>query len=671
MWHRPLPKDLHEQLDQMWTEHAPPQAAWPGDQGPLQAHELMKRARNHSKGSAGPDGISAENLADMPVQWWSMLAQLLQLWTAQNKFPASWREARMVLIPKDEVTGVAAEVARLRPITVLNATYRVVAATWTARACVRDWLPQVCPPYFHGGIAGRNAWQALRHIEAAWDEEAILISFDFEKCFDNVAPALALDNLRRHGCPENFLKVVAWTWLAQRRWIQYGSFVHPEPQHVSASLPQGCPASPLALTALLLAPATHLQSLMGTELCQSIFVDDRTAVTRSADDTERVITFWASAAKALGLQENQGKLKVVTRSDRQRRLLQAKGIQPSTEANVLGTPFREDGALEVAGSRLDKFQALLRRLGCLPVVSSVKHSLYRSVIIPQLLWGFWWSPCSAADLQDQQKLTTNVKRALDVVQQGSRELWLLLAGHWMDVGFALRLASASAFFAADAFWRGQGRQLVTGRWGRAVGSLLQELQFTRTGAHAWQHAGAGAFDLSTGDAAARAKARHLMREAWRRQCYASFLRGQRHELADLVPDDEGYSETVLKAAIKLYNGTSNEERHVMLGGCVSEEQYARMHKLPPQGDESFLLQCTLCGRAGVPNWWHAAWCCPCFTSSRPTTPASSWAWRLGWPLRGERHADVRARLRHLGLVRAAVRDRFGFRPPGRRQVGET
>ena len=117
----------------MWTERAPPQAAWPGDQAPLQAHELMKRARSHAKGSAGPDGISAENLADMPVQWWSMLAQLLQLWTAQNKFPVSWREARMVLIPKDEVTGAAAEVARLRPITVFNTTYRVVAATWTAR----------------------------------------------------------------------------------------------------------------------------------------------------------------------------------------------------------------------------------------------------------------------------------------------------------------------------------------------------------------------------------------------------------------------------------------------------------------------------------------------------------------------------------------------------------
>ena len=179
---------------------------------------------------------------------------------------------------------------------------------------MRDWLPQVCLPYFHGGIAGRNAWQALKHIEASWDEEAILVSSDFEKCFDNVVPALALDNLRRHGCPEDFLRVVAWTWLEQRRWIQYGGFIHPEPQHLTASLPQGCPASPLALTALLLTPATRLQRLMGENFCQSIFVDDRTAVTRSIDDTARVINFWVSAARAFGLQENHDKLKVVTRS---------------------------------------------------------------------------------------------------------------------------------------------------------------------------------------------------------------------------------------------------------------------------------------------------------------------------------------------------------------------
>ena len=75
---------------------------------------------------------------------------------------------------------------------------------------------------------GRNAWQALRHLEAAWDNEAVLVSFDFEKCFDRVSPKLALGNLERRGCPTDLLKVVSWTWLQQRRWIQLGRFVHPD-----------------------------------------------------------------------------------------------------------------------------------------------------------------------------------------------------------------------------------------------------------------------------------------------------------------------------------------------------------------------------------------------------------------------------------------------------------
>ncbi|CAE7896096.1 unnamed protein product, partial [Symbiodinium necroappetens] len=248
----------------------------------------------------------------------------------------------MVLIPKDEVTGAAAE---------------------------------VCLPYFHGGIAGRNAWQALKHIEASWDEEAILVSSDFEKCFDNVVPALALDNLRRHGCPE---------------------------------------------------------------------------------------------------------------------------------ATVLGASFREDALPEVTGP---------------------------TTIIPQLLWGFWWNPRSADAVKDFHKLTTLVKRALDVVQQGSRDLWLPLDGR----GFCFENDVGSGVLQGGCF-------------------------LARTGAHTWQHAVVGDFDLS----------------------------GRRHELADLIPDDVGYDENVLKAAIKLYNGCI---------GCLFRALDRVSCSVPSAGTMEFPSGGTLCGAA--------------------------------------------------------------------------
>ena len=180
IWHRPVPDDQGERLAHLWERYQPPQAAWPGYQGPLRAVELMQRARAHSKTSAGPDGISPQSLADMPLKFWTLLADRLAHWSRRDTFPTAWREARMTLLPKDELCSPVAEVSRLRPITVFNAAYRVVVGAWTSRPCVQGWLPNVCPDCFHGGIAGRNAWQALRHLEAAWDAESALVSFDLE-----------------------------------------------------------------------------------------------------------------------------------------------------------------------------------------------------------------------------------------------------------------------------------------------------------------------------------------------------------------------------------------------------------------------------------------------------------------------------------------------------------
>ena len=94
----------------------------------------------------------------------------------------------MIVLSKDELTGVAVEVARLRPNTVFcdfgppvhvgeNGSRKSVPLNISMAA-------SLC-------IAGRNAWQTLRHVQASWGQEAILISFDF--CFDKPAVSWPFD----------------------------------------------------------------------------------------------------------------------------------------------------------------------------------------------------------------------------------------------------------------------------------------------------------------------------------------------------------------------------------------------------------------------------------------------------------------------------------------------
>ena len=388
----------------------------------------------------------------------------------------------------------------------------------------------------------------------------------------------------------------------------------------------------MALIALLLGPVATLQHRMGDSLCQSIFLDDRAAVVRTAEAAEDVTHFWTQAAGVMGLKENTAKLKVVTRCGQLRQELLDRGVDTSSEAMVLGTVFREDGQTAVDGPRLDNFKAFLQRLDRLPVVSKLKHCLYRRIILPQLLWSFWWAPTSSEEVAKHRKLTSLVRKTLGVVQFAARDLWLLLAGHWMDVGFALGMTSFCSFFRADAYWRQRGLLFRDGRWGTAVRDFLASWGFTQVRPQCWHHEAVGRFDLAAGGRAELKRAAHLVREAWRRARFQSFLQGTRHELADLTVDFDGYEERWLKSAIRLFNQGTTEERHVMLGGCVSEEHYARMHRLEPQGELAHVIRCSLCQGQGVPNWFHAAWNCGQFARSRTATPASSWAWRLGWPL---------------------------------------
>ena len=282
-----------DDLEDSW-QHADPVPRWDAYLDGITAVELHRKAKELRHSSAGPDGLAGCEVADLPLRFWELLWERLEEWSQRDEYPQVWRHARTVFLPKDAEAqrGGLAEAARMRPISIFGCIYRVVVSAWTSHERTRAWLQTVAPDFFHGGLQGRAAQQALRRLDAAFNAERVLVSLDFRLCFDHVDPELALHNLALYGAPARLVSLLRWTWKAQHRWLQIGSDVLGLPELVTTSLPQGCPASPVALLLLLRVPALEVQRELGDRAVQSIFVDDRSLVLDTAGEAHRASILW-------------------------------------------------------------------------------------------------------------------------------------------------------------------------------------------------------------------------------------------------------------------------------------------------------------------------------------------------------------------------------------------
>ena len=139
----------------------------------------------------------------MPIAFWRLLLNRMQHWH-------SGQHCRAVFIAKDgpAKNGGSAEAGRMRPISVFCGVYRALISVWASHPDTRQWLDDIYFGEFYGGIRARSAGQAIRRLEKAWDDDAILLSLDFSLCFDYVRPELAVKALELHGAPAELLVVL-------------------------------------------------------------------------------------------------------------------------------------------------------------------------------------------------------------------------------------------------------------------------------------------------------------------------------------------------------------------------------------------------------------------------------------------------------------------------------
>ncbi|KAM7288774.1 hypothetical protein ISCGN_028957 [Ixodes scapularis] len=214
---------------------------------PTTREELFDVLRAMKVGSApGPDGLPAK----FYVTFWDVLAnplvQLVNGFLETGEVPPSFRRGRVILLPKEG--GSSSDPAAWRPITLLNADYKIVASLLVSR--LRTVMPHVVSPVQTCSVPGRNIFSSLSltrdlfsyanftHLSGA------CVSLDQAKAFDRVEHSYLFEVLRAFRFPETFISLLQSLYSGLTGHLQVnGCLLTPFP--VSRGVRQGCPLSPL------------------------------------------------------------------------------------------------------------------------------------------------------------------------------------------------------------------------------------------------------------------------------------------------------------------------------------------------------------------------------------------------------------------------------------------
>ena len=120
VWDGAAPAGLTENYEHDWQEQPQQTPRWNQRVAHVTAEALHACAQKAKHSSAGPDGITGEDLAYMPIAFWQLLLERLQHWQAQGVFPEVWQHCRTVFIAKDGPAkqGGSTEASRMRSISV-------------------------------------------------------------------------------------------------------------------------------------------------------------------------------------------------------------------------------------------------------------------------------------------------------------------------------------------------------------------------------------------------------------------------------------------------------------------------------------------------------------------------------------------------------------------------
>lgn len=201
----------------------------------LSGIHLVARART-SSGGPSLDGWSASELKFLPLEVFNLVSSFFLHCLSVGEVPMQFLESRMICIPK---TDYQINTADCRPITILSAFWRLWCSCMCQSRDVKNWLQQNLLPEVVG-ITGEELYTSAIKIFDSFGSQNYILGMDYTKAFDVLDPQVTKALLKKHGWPDDLIRLLVLVWSNNRRFICWGHHVHPFPLQ-GPSMPQGDP----------------------------------------------------------------------------------------------------------------------------------------------------------------------------------------------------------------------------------------------------------------------------------------------------------------------------------------------------------------------------------------------------------------------------------------------
>ena len=251
----------------------------------LEVTEAIKKLNNGK--APGPDGLTPEiykkftNLLTIPLQ--RLMNNVID--SVESRLPASWENAYITLIPKDEQENPPPQA--FRPISLLNLDYKIYAKILANRLekCISDIIHEDQTCFMPGRYMKDNIRHMLNTIQKVKNSDTVaaLIILDVEKAFDNVSWCFLQKVLHKVNCGPNFEKWIQNIYTRQNARLLVNGMVVNDGIKIEKGTRQGCPLSPLLFNIVLEMLATKIRSnsaikgiksSMGEEYKMRSYADD-------------------------------------------------------------------------------------------------------------------------------------------------------------------------------------------------------------------------------------------------------------------------------------------------------------------------------------------------------------------------------------------------------------